>query len=176
VVVVDVAHHVTQRGDGGQLILTTDCERMVRLDLLGQVVKFHGVAAVGYCLMSNHTHVQPRAAVPRRGAAAAGTDKMSLSGVRHECLSSGRTTQARNSRAPAHRDADAPDDDLVYRVPLELELVHVSFPSYLFEQTMSALVNQVLLIPAAAPSTQVVTIASGCPLPKAPKRREERKS
>ena len=31
VVVVDVAHHVTQRGNGGQFILATDCERMVYL-------------------------------------------------------------------------------------------------------------------------------------------------
>jgi len=30
---------------------------MVNLDLLGQAVKLHGVAAVGYCLMSNHVDV-----------------------------------------------------------------------------------------------------------------------
>jgi hypothetical protein len=32
-------------------------------------------------------------------------------------------------------DTDAPDDGLVYRVSLELELVRVNFPSYLFEET-----------------------------------------
>ena len=38
VVIVDVAHHVTQRGNGRQFILATDAERMVYLDLLRQAV------------------------------------------------------------------------------------------------------------------------------------------
>jgi putative transposase len=54
VVVVDAAHHVTQGGNG--FILATDSERMVYPDSLGQAVKLHGVAVVGYCLMSNHVH------------------------------------------------------------------------------------------------------------------------
>jgi putative transposase len=38
VVIVDVAHHVRQRGNGRQFILATDAERMVYLDLLRQAV------------------------------------------------------------------------------------------------------------------------------------------
>jgi hypothetical protein len=34
VVAVDVAHHVTQRGNARQLILASDAERMVYVDLL----------------------------------------------------------------------------------------------------------------------------------------------
>jgi hypothetical protein len=56
VVLMEVAQHVTQGGNGRQFILPTDSERMVYLDLLGQAVKLHGVAVVGYCLMSNHVH------------------------------------------------------------------------------------------------------------------------
>ena len=54
VVAVDVAQHVTRRGNGRQLILATDSARMVYLDLLGQAVQLHGMAVVGYCLISNH--------------------------------------------------------------------------------------------------------------------------
>ncbi len=54
VVVADVAHHVTQRGNGREFVLASDSERMVYLDLLRQAVRVEGVAVVGYCLMSNH--------------------------------------------------------------------------------------------------------------------------
>jgi putative transposase len=63
VVIVDVAHHVTQRGNGRQYILASDAERMVYLDLLCQAVRQQGVWVVGYCLMSNHVHV---VVIPRR--------------------------------------------------------------------------------------------------------------
>jgi hypothetical protein len=53
-VVVDVAHHVMQRGNG--FILATDSERTVYLDLSGQAVKLRGVAVASYCLMSNQVH------------------------------------------------------------------------------------------------------------------------
>ena len=53
VVISDVAHHVTQRGNGRQAILASDSERMVYLGLLRRAVQLHGVAVVGYCLMSN---------------------------------------------------------------------------------------------------------------------------
>jgi putative transposase len=68
VVIVDVAHHVTQRGNGRQFILATDAERMVYLDLLRQAVRVQELSVVGYCLMSNHVHV---VVVPRRPQALA---------------------------------------------------------------------------------------------------------
>jgi len=57
VVAVDVAHHVTQRGNARQFILATDAERMVYLDLLRKAVQLHPLSLNGYCLMSNHVHL-----------------------------------------------------------------------------------------------------------------------
>ena len=57
VVVADLAHHVTQRGNGRQFLLATDSERVVYLDLLRQAVRVEGLTVVGYCLMSNHVHL-----------------------------------------------------------------------------------------------------------------------
>jgi len=68
VVVVDVAHHVTQRGNGRHFILDSDSERMVYLDLLRHAVQEHGLMVAGYCLMSNHVHV---VVIPRRQEALA---------------------------------------------------------------------------------------------------------
>jgi putative transposase len=64
VVVADLPHHVTQRGNGRQSILTTDGERRVYLDLLRHYVSLHGLSLLGYCLMSNHVHL---VAIPRKG-------------------------------------------------------------------------------------------------------------
>ena len=57
VVAVDVPHHVTQRGNARQFILNADAGRRVYLDLLRQSIELHGLALVGYCLMSNHVHL-----------------------------------------------------------------------------------------------------------------------
>jgi putative transposase len=70
VVGVDVAHHVTQRGNGGQFILASDAERMVYLELLRRAVRAQGLAVVGYCLMSNHVHL---VVIPRRSEVLAET-------------------------------------------------------------------------------------------------------
>jgi len=67
VVVAGAAHHVTQRGNGRQFLLASESERMVYLDLLGQAARLHGVAVVGYCLMSNHVHLVLMAAVSGGG-------------------------------------------------------------------------------------------------------------
>ena len=57
VVALDVAHHITQRGNARRFILGTDTERGVYLDLLQQGIQRHGVELIGYCLMSNHVHL-----------------------------------------------------------------------------------------------------------------------
>ena len=57
VVIADLAHHVTQRGNGRQFILATDVEREVYMKLLRQAVEAHELLVVGYCLMTNHVHV-----------------------------------------------------------------------------------------------------------------------
>jgi REP element-mobilizing transposase RayT len=68
VVVVDVAHHVTQRGNARQVILSTDADHVAYLELLRQYSELHGLALLGYCLMSNHVHL---IAVPRAAEALA---------------------------------------------------------------------------------------------------------
>jgi len=57
IVAVNVPHHVTQRGNARQFILTSDAERLVYLDLLQQYVKLYQLSLLGYCLMSNHVHL-----------------------------------------------------------------------------------------------------------------------
>ena len=68
IVVVNVAHHVTQRGNARQFILAGDGERLVYLNLLRKYVQFHELSLLGYCLMSNHVHL---VVVPRKSDALA---------------------------------------------------------------------------------------------------------
>jgi putative transposase len=64
VIAVGVPHHITQRGNARRFILQDESDRKVYLDLLRQSTESHGIAVVGYCLMSNHVHV---IAVPEKG-------------------------------------------------------------------------------------------------------------
>ena len=64
VIAVGVPHHITQRGNARRFILQDESDRKVYRDLLRQSTEFHGIAVVGYCLMSNHVHV---IAVPEKG-------------------------------------------------------------------------------------------------------------
>jgi len=72
VVVADVPHHVTQRGNARQVILASDADRVTYLELLRQYSHLHGLSVLGYCLMSNHVHL---IAVPQTGDALAQTLK-----------------------------------------------------------------------------------------------------
>ena len=65
VVVVEVPHHVTQRGNAQQVIFAQDADRNTYLELLWQYSQLYGLSLLGYCLMSNHVHliVVPHAAV-----------------------------------------------------------------------------------------------------------------
>lgn len=57
VVVVDVPHHVTQRGNARQVILASDPDRVTYLELLREYSQFYGLSELVYCLMSNHIHL-----------------------------------------------------------------------------------------------------------------------
>lgn len=57
VVAVEVAHHVTQRGNARQFILNGDADRQVYLGLLRESIEKHLAPLIGYCLMSNHVHL-----------------------------------------------------------------------------------------------------------------------
>jgi len=68
VVVVDVPHHVTQRGNAQQVILDDDAACTTYLELLRRYCELYCVSLLGYCLMSNHVHL---IAVPRTAQALA---------------------------------------------------------------------------------------------------------
>ena len=72
VVVVDVPHHVTQRGNARQVIFNQDADRVTYLELLRQYSELYGLSLLGYCLMSNHVHL---ITVPRSASAMAHTLK-----------------------------------------------------------------------------------------------------
>jgi putative transposase len=72
VIVVDVPHHVTQRGNARQVILTNDADRAIYLDLLRRYTDLHQLSLLGYCLMSNHVHL---IVVPRKADSLAQTLK-----------------------------------------------------------------------------------------------------
>lgn len=57
VVVVDVPHHVTQRGNARQNIFSTEADRVTYLELLREYARLYGLGVLGYCLMSNHVHL-----------------------------------------------------------------------------------------------------------------------
>jgi putative transposase len=57
VVIVDVPHHVTQRGNARQAIFSSDSDRLAYLELLRQHCELYRLSLLGYCLMSNHVHL-----------------------------------------------------------------------------------------------------------------------
>jgi hypothetical protein len=58
-----VPHHITQRGNGRQVVFKTDQDRFLYLDLLRKYAKQYGLRVWAWCLMSNHIHFL---AVPER--------------------------------------------------------------------------------------------------------------
>ena len=50
-------YHVTSRGDGREAIYLTDQDRLLFLELLGNVVETYNWAIHAYCLMDNHYHL-----------------------------------------------------------------------------------------------------------------------
>ncbi len=63
VIAPDIPHHITQRGNTRQFILSSDEDRAVYLQLLGHYCRLYRLALAGYCVMSNHVHL---VAIPRR--------------------------------------------------------------------------------------------------------------
>lgn len=57
VVVPDVPHHITQRGNNRQDVFFTDDDRIVYLRLLKKYSREYGLSIEGYCLMTNHIHI-----------------------------------------------------------------------------------------------------------------------
>lgn len=63
VVVPNVPHHITQRGVRSLPVFFNDGDRRAYLGYLHEEGVKHGVAFLGYCLMTNHVHL---VAVPKR--------------------------------------------------------------------------------------------------------------
>jgi putative transposase len=63
IVVPDVAHHITQRGNNRQDVFFTDDDRLYYLEILSASAQKFALEILGYCLMTNHVHI---IAVPKR--------------------------------------------------------------------------------------------------------------
>src|ERR1700761_8813642 len=57
VVITDVPHHLTQRGNAKRSVLDRDAARSVYRELLREDCLTHKIPLIGYCLMSNHVHL-----------------------------------------------------------------------------------------------------------------------
>jgi putative transposase len=68
VVAEGVPHHITQRGNNRQDTFLLDEDRRIYLQTLRAKCSQHGVAVLGYCLMTNHVHL---VATPLHGGALA---------------------------------------------------------------------------------------------------------
>jgi putative transposase len=63
IVIPDVPHHITQRGNNKQDVFFTDEDKAVFLKILKEQSDKYGLIIDGYCLMTNHIHI---IATPRK--------------------------------------------------------------------------------------------------------------
>ncbi|WP_206370650.1 transposase [Solimonas marina] len=57
IVIPQLAHHVTQRGNRRQRIFLEDSDYALYRDLMAQACKENDVDVWSYCLMPNHVHL-----------------------------------------------------------------------------------------------------------------------
>jgi len=57
IVIPELAHHVTQRGNGRRAVFFTPQDRYVYLGLLQEYSQHYRLRILGYALMSNHVHL-----------------------------------------------------------------------------------------------------------------------
>ena len=76
IVLPDVPHHVTQRGNRRMAIFSEPTDYALYRDLLAERLAFHGVVCSAYCLMPNHVHLL---LTPTRPEVAAATASLSRS-------------------------------------------------------------------------------------------------
>ena len=72
IVVPDVPHHITQRGNNRQDVFFVDDDRRVYLSILKEQSEKFGLDILGWCLMTNHIHLIGRPAGPESLAKALG--------------------------------------------------------------------------------------------------------
>lgn len=57
IVIPEVSHHITQRGNNKQDVFFVDDDRVVFLNFLKKQSEKFGMRIDGYCLMTNHVHI-----------------------------------------------------------------------------------------------------------------------
>jgi len=57
IVIPEVPHHITHRGNNLEDVFFVDEDRRVYLELLAQNAEAAGLTGLGYCLMTNHVHI-----------------------------------------------------------------------------------------------------------------------
>jgi putative transposase len=57
VVIPDVPHHITHRGNHGEDVFFSDGDRLLYLDLMRDFSREHGLEIHSYALMTNHVHL-----------------------------------------------------------------------------------------------------------------------
>ncbi len=57
IVIPDIAHHVTQRGNRRQPVFFSDCDRRAYLSLVAEACAAEGTRCLAWCLMNNHVHL-----------------------------------------------------------------------------------------------------------------------
>jgi putative transposase len=69
IVIPELAHHVTQRGNARRNVFFTPHDRQVYLGLLREYSSYYQLRILGYCLMTNHVHLvalpEQETALPR---------------------------------------------------------------------------------------------------------------
>ncbi len=57
IVIPNIPHHVTQRGNNHQEVFFSDKDRHIYLNFLKQQADKYSLKLLGYCLMTNHVHL-----------------------------------------------------------------------------------------------------------------------
>jgi putative transposase len=57
IVLPNVPHHITHKGNNAQRVFITEADRVSYLDILRFQCRKHNLKILGYCLMQNHVHL-----------------------------------------------------------------------------------------------------------------------
>src|SRR5690242_2555649 len=57
IVIANIPYHITHRGNYRQDVFFSDADRWSYLSYLKEYSREHGLSTIGYCLMTNHTHL-----------------------------------------------------------------------------------------------------------------------
>jgi putative transposase len=105
IAIVDVPHHITQRGNNCQDVFFVDADRRVYLSILKEQSEKYGLEILGWCLMTNHIHLIARPSAPESLAKALGRAHLRYTQyVNHLHVRSGHLWQNRFYSCPLGRE------------------------------------------------------------------------